>query len=65
MFVNTIAIPYSLHASITSWSLIEPPGCITAFIPSFAAVSMLSLNGKNASDARTLPSNGRLNSFAF
>ncbi len=54
--MNTIAIPCSSHASIDSVSLIDPPGWTIALIPFFAASSTQSLNGKNASDARTVPS---------
>ena len=53
--VKTMAIPCSLHASITSSSRTEPPGCRTAFIPLFDILSILSLNGKNASEHRIEP----------
>ncbi len=53
--VNTIAISFSSAAAITSSSRIDPPGCITAVIPTLAALSSPSLNGKNASDAITEP----------
>ena len=46
--VNTIGIPCSLQASIDSWSRTDPPGCIIAVIPTVAALSTQSLNGKNA-----------------
>jgi len=36
----------SFAASITSLSLIDPPGCIIAVIPCLAASSTQSLNGK-------------------
>ncbi len=45
----------SLAASITSSSRFEPPGSITAVMPDFFAWSILSLNGKNASEAITAP----------
>ena len=47
-----MAIPCSLHADITSLSLIDPPGCSTAFIPLPAILSILSLKGKKASEHR-------------
>ena len=53
--VNTIAMPFSSAAAMDSASRIEPPGWITARMPAAAAVSMPSRNGKNASDAITLP----------
>src|SRR5690606_7100374 len=53
--VNTIAIPCSSAASITSASRIEPPGWITARIPAAAAASMPSRKGKKASEAITEP----------
>ena len=53
--MNIIAIPYSLHLSIESWSFIEPPGWIIAVIPALWASSIQSLNGKKASDANTAP----------
>ena len=50
---KTIAI-LSLSADlITSSSLIDPPGWITAFAPAFTTVSRPSGKGKNASDAAT------------
>src|SRR3990170_6517113 len=53
--VNTIAILYSSIALITSSSFIEPPGWIIAVIPTLAASSIASLNGKKASEAMTHP----------
>ena len=40
-------------AFITSWSLIEPPGCTIVFIPAFISVFIPSAKGKKASDAAT------------
>jgi len=51
--VNTIAMPYSLAAWMTSLSRIEPPGWITRARPGAAAASMLSRKGTKASDAST------------
>ena len=34
-------MPASFAASMTSWSRIDPPGCITEVIPIFAAASIL------------------------
>ena len=56
--VNTIGIPCSLQASIDSWSRTDPPGWIIAVIPTDAALSTQSLNGKNASLAITQPTTG-------
>ena len=53
--VNTIAIPCSSAAAITSASRTEPPGCTTAVAPAAATASRPSRNGKNASDAATDP----------
>ena len=44
---------------------IEPPGWITARMPAFAAASMPSRKGKNASDAITDPATCRLACCAF
>src|SRR5690606_9419111 len=57
--VNTMAMPCSSAAAITSASRIEPPGWITALMPAWAAASMPSRNGKNASEAITEPSTTR------
>ena len=56
VLVKTIEILYSLQASITSLSLIDPPGWMTSFIPDFPIASILSLKGKKASEAKTPPS---------
>src|SRR5207302_9101943 len=53
--VNTMAMPWSLAALITSSSRTEPPGWITAVAPASTATSNPSANGKNASDATTEP----------
>src|SRR4030065_632988 len=55
MPVNPMAMPCSLAASMTSLSRIEPPGWMTAVTPTSAAWSRPSRNGKNASEAMTLP----------
>ena len=54
--VKIIAISYSLQASITSLSRIDPPGCNTVLIPESFIASILSRNGKKASEAKTPPS---------
>ena len=57
---NAIAMPYLLQHSITRSSLTDPPGCAMYFTPLFFALSMLSGNGKNASEPRVtsvFPSN--------
>ena len=48
-----------------NWSLIEPPGCITALMPALSAISTQSGNGKNASLAITAPFKSKLNDFAL
>ena len=53
--VNTMAMPWSSAALITSSSRIEPPGWITAVAPASIATRRPSANGKNASDATTEP----------
>ena len=45
-----MAILCLLHASITLSSLIEPPGCAIYLTPLLKALSILSPNGKNASE---------------
>ena len=50
-FVNSIFIFALLAASITSWSLIDPPGCTMIFTPALISVFTPSANGKNASEA--------------
>ena len=50
-----MARPRSSAAAITSASLTDPPGCTTAVAPASATASRPSRNGKNASDATTLP----------
>ena len=65
--VNTIAMPCSSAALITSSSRIEPPGWITAVAPASIATSSPSANGKNASEATTEPlvsGAGSFSSFA-
>src|SRR3984957_5929157 len=51
MPVNTIAMPCSSAAAMTSASRFEPPGWITDLIPSSATASSPSRNGKKASEA--------------
>jgi hypothetical protein len=58
MPVKTMAMPRRSAAAITSGSRTEPPGWITAVAPAFAASSTPSANGKNASEATTLPASG-------
>src|SRR5687767_5651548 len=53
--VNTIAIPCSSAAAITSASRTEPPGWTMAVMPASAACSTPSRNGKNASEPSTAP----------
>ena len=53
--VNTMASPCSSAASITSASRTDPPGCTTAVAPAAATASRPSRNGKNASEAATVP----------
>ena len=55
MPVNTMAIPASLAAAITSSSRIDPPGWMTAVAPASTAESRPSAKGKKASEATTLP----------
>ena len=50
-----MSMPYSLHASITSASATDPPGCAIYCTPYLLAWSIESLNGKNASDDRLTP----------
>ena len=50
-----MAMPYLFAASIDSASRMEPPGWMMAVIPALCATSTQSGNGKNASDANTLP----------
>jgi hypothetical protein len=57
--VNTIAIPCSSAAAITSASRTDPPGWMAAVAPAAAAASRPSRKGKNASDATTVPFVGR------
>ena len=51
--MNTIEIPASFAALMTSSSFTEPPGWITALAPNEIVTSKPSANGKNASDATT------------
>jgi len=53
--VNTIAMPSRSAAAITSASFTLPPGWATAVTPRAIAASRPSGNGKNASEASTLP----------
>ena len=48
-------MPATSAAAITSLSRTDPPGWITAVAPTAIAASSPSANGKNASDAATLP----------
>ena len=64
MPVNTIAMPCSSAALITSSSRIEPPGWITAVAPASIATSSPSANGKNASEATTEPLVSGADSFS-
>src|SRR5262249_57157646 len=56
--VNTMAMPWSSAALITSSSRTEPPGWITAVAPASAAAGRPSAEGENASDAPTEPLGG-------
>src|SRR5579863_8943280 len=53
--VKDIASPNLYAAAITPASRTDPPGCMNAVAPALAASSTPSGNGKNASDATTLP----------
>src|SRR5262249_54457280 len=53
MPVNTMAMPCSSAAAMTSSSRTLPPGWTTAVAPARAITSIPSRNGKNASDATT------------
>src|SRR5690606_18727729 len=53
--VNTIAMPRSLAAAMTSSSRTEPPGWITQAAPASTTTSRPSRNGKNASEATAEP----------
>ena len=55
MPVKAITIPYLLQVSITRSSLTDPPGSAIYFTPLLCARSMLSLNGKKASDPSVTP----------
>ena len=48
--MNDISIPYLSHVSITLSSRIDPPGCAMYFTPLLCARSILSPNGKKASE---------------
>src|SRR4051794_12568480 len=61
--VKTIATPASCAAATTSSSRTDPPGWMMARTPASIASAGPSANGKNASDARTVPS--RLSTRAF
>ena len=56
MPVNAMTMPYLSQHSITRSSRIEPPGSAIYFTPLRFALSMLSLNGKNASEPSDTPS---------
>ena len=51
MPVNTIAMPCSSAAAMTSASRFDPPGWITDLMPNSASASRPSRNGKKASEA--------------
>ena len=53
MLVKSIFILALLAALITSWSLIEPPGCTIVLTPALIRAFIPSANGKKASDAAT------------
>ena len=53
MPVKTILILALFAALITSWSLIEPPGCTIVLIPALINVVIPSAKGKKASEAAT------------
>ena len=55
ILVNAIAILYLFALLITSISLTDPPGWIIAFTPNLPKTSILSGNGKNASEATKAP----------
>ena len=50
--VIPMLILYSSAAAMTSWSLTDPPGCITELTPAAPRRSMLSRNGKKPSEAQ-------------
>src|SRR5690606_23911212 len=53
--VKYMVTPAALAAATTSSSRTEPPGCTTAETPASISTCRPSANGKNASDAATLP----------
>ena len=55
MWVRKRGIESSSQRAMTSLSLIEPPGWITALTPAWKATSMESEKGKKASEAKTEP----------
>src|SRR5215211_5312085 len=63
--VKTIAAPARSTASTTSESRFDPPGWMTAAIPSSSANLGPSANGKNASDASAAPGSSCPRSRAF
>src|ERR1044071_1884296 len=65
MPVNTMHMPCSSAAAMTSSSRLLPPGCTMALMPYSAATSMPSRNGENASEAIDLPSAVRPSSVAL
>src|SRR5690242_4383970 len=65
MPVNTMHMPCSSAAAMTSSSRLLPPGCTMALMPYSAATSMPSRNGKKASEAMELPSTVRPSSLAL
>src|SRR6202162_1059788 len=65
MPVNTIAMPCSSAAAITSLSRTLPPGWITALAPAWATTSKPSRKGKKASEATTEPRSDKPAVFAL
>src|SRR5213075_1297106 len=65
MPVNTIAMPCSSAALITSSSRTLPPGWMTARAPALATTSRPSRKGKKASEAATEPRSERPAFFAL
>ena len=60
MPVKTMAMPRWSAAAITSGSLTEPPGWMTAVAPAATTVSSPSGKGKKASEATTQPGSGKV-----
>ena len=63
MPVKAIVIPYLSQVSITLSSLTLPPACAMYFTPLLCARSMLSPNGKNASEPRQTPEFSAIQAF--